>query len=82
MPLITFILLCAEVALLIKLGQAVGGGLVLVEILVSGLLGVGLLRLAGRNLFEPSRLIELLVRRPNLRSANPTASLMYAGILL
>ena len=33
MPLITFVLLCAEIALLIKFAQAAGGVIVLLEIL-------------------------------------------------
>ena len=40
MPLITFVLLALEIALLIKFGQAAGGGPVLLEILLTGGLGI------------------------------------------
>jgi len=82
MPLLTFVLLAAEIALLIKLGQALGGGLLLAEILVTGLIGFVLLRASGRRLFDTRRIIELLSQRPDLRSRKPILSLVYGGILL
>ena len=82
MPLLTFVLLAAEIALLIKLGQALGGGLLLVEILVTGLIGFVLLRASGRKLLNTRRIIELLSQRPDLRSSKPILSLVYGGILL
>ncbi|MFC2099928.1 FxsA family protein [Candidatus Bipolaricaulota bacterium] len=82
MPLITFVLLAAEIALLIKLSQAVGGGLVLLEILGSAVLGVLLLRASGRKLFDTRQLIGLLSHRPNLHSRRPILSLVYGALLL
>jgi len=82
MPLLTFVLLAAEIALLIKLGQVIGGGLLLAEILISGAVGMLLLRASGRKLFDSRRLIALLVERPDLRSRDPILSLVYGGLLL
>ncbi len=82
MPLLTFVLLCAEIALLIKFGQAVGGGPVLLEILLTGGLGILLLRTAGRSVLEPARLIELLTRFPTRNRVQSLGLLLLGGILL
>jgi len=82
MPLITFMLLAAEIALLIKFGQAVGGGVVFLEILLTGGLGLLLLRMAGRSVFEPARLIELLTRRPTRNLVQSLGLLFLGGLLL
>jgi UPF0716 family protein affecting phage T7 exclusion len=82
MPFITFVVLCAEIALLIKLGQAVGGGSVLIEILLTGGLGILLLRMAGRSVFEPARLLELLMRSPTRNLVKSLGLLFLGGLLL
>jgi len=82
MPFLTFVLLCAEIALLIKFGQAVGGGPVLLEILLTGGLGILLLRTAGRSVLEPARLIELLTRFPTRNRVQSLGLLLLGGILL
>jgi len=82
MPLITFILLCAEIALLIKCAQAVGGGPVFLEILATAGLGILLLRMAGRSVFEPARMIELMTRRPTRDLIRSLGLLFLGGLLL
>ena len=82
MPLITFIALCIEIAVLIKFGQAFGGVPVLLEILLSGALGILFLRKAGRSVFEPGRLIELLTRRPTRDLLQALGLLFFGGLLL
>lgn len=82
MPFITFVLICAELAVLIKLGQAVGAAGVLLEILATAALGVLLLRRAGRSVFEPARIIELLSRRPTRSLVQSLGLLFFGGLLL
>ena len=82
MPLLVFVLLCAEVAGLIKLGQAVGGAIAFVEILATGAVGLLLLRSAGRAVFRPDALINLLLRPPTLRTRQPAAALLLGSLLL
>jgi len=82
MPFLAFVLLCAEIALLIKFGQAVGGGPVFLEILLTGGLGILLLRTAGRSVFEPARLIELLARLPSRARVQSLGLLFLGGLLL
>ena len=82
MPLITFVLLAVEIALLIKFGQAFGGGPVLLEILVTGGLGILLLRTTGRSVLEPARLIELLARFPTRNRIQSLGLLFLGGLLL
>jgi UPF0716 protein FxsA len=81
MPFLSFVLLCAEIALLIKFAQAVGGGTVLLEILLTGVLGILLLRMAGRSVFNPAGVIELLMRRP-IRNLVQSLGLLFLGGLL
>jgi UPF0716 protein FxsA len=81
MPILVFALLCAEIALLIKFGQAMGGGPVLAEILFSAVLGLIILRRAGRVVLRSSDLIALLAR-PSIRLRLPSWGLVFAGILL
>ena len=81
MPFISFVLFCAEIALLIKFGQAVGGGPVFLEILLTGGLGILLFRMAGRSVFDPARVIQLLIRPPT-RSLVQSLGLLFLGGLL
>lgn len=80
MPILTFVFLCAEIVLLAKLAQTTGGLGVLIEILVTGLVGYGLLRSAGRRMVRTETLIELLLR-PAASLRRPGWSLVLAGIL-
>jgi UPF0716 protein FxsA len=82
MPFLLFVLLCAEIALLIKFGQAVGGAPVFLEILLSGGLGILFLRSAGRSVFESARVIELLSRRPTRNLVQSLGLLFLGGLLL
>jgi UPF0716 protein FxsA len=82
MPFLLFVLLCAEIALLIKFGQAVGGGPVFLEILLTGGLGILFLRSAGQSIFEPARVIDLLSRRPTRNLVQSLGSLFLGGLLL
>ena len=81
MPILVFALLCIEAVLLIKLGQSTGGTLVLAEILVSGILGYGLLRLTGRAMVQTQDFIDLLVR-PREAFKRSGWQLLIAAILL
>ena len=82
MPFITFVILCIEIAILIKSGQAFGGGPVLLEILLTGGLGILLLRMAGRSVFEPARVIQLLMRSPTRNLIQSLGLLLVSGLLL
>lgn len=82
MPFLSFVLLCAEIALLIKFAQAVGGGPVFLEILLTGGLGILLLRMAGRSVFDPARLLELFMRRPTRGLVHSLGLLFLGGLLL
>ena len=82
MPFLSFVLLCAEIALLIKFAQTVGGGPVFLEILLTGGLGILLLRMAGRSVFDPARLLELFMRRPTRGLVQSLGLLFLGGLLL
>lgn len=82
MPFVSFVLLCAEIAVLIKFAQAVGGVPVFLEILLTAGLGVLLLRSAGRSVLDPARLLELLMRRPTRDLVHSLGSLFLGGLLL
>ena len=82
MPFIVFVLTCVEIAGLIKLGQAVGGGPVLGEILLSGVLGLLLLQLTGRSALK-NIAVNVFVGRLSLHTLlRHDLSLLLAGILL
>ena len=81
MPMIVLLLFFAEIAILIKLGQAIGGGPVLLEIVGTALLGWGCFRLAGRAVARTDELIALLAN-PGRYIRRSGWSLFLAGILL
>jgi len=81
MPVLIFVLLCAEIAILIKLGQVGGGTVVLIEMLVSGILGYVALRTAGRKLVRSDMLIGLLLR-PTTHIRRPGWLPIIGGLLL
>jgi UPF0716 protein FxsA len=82
MPFIVFILTCVEIAGLIKLGQAVGGGPVLGEILLSGVLGLIILQMTGRSALK-NIAVNVFVGRLSLHTLlRHDLSLLLAGILL
>ena len=71
-----------EIAGLIKLGQAVGGGPVLGEILLSGVLGLLLLQLTGRSALK-NIAVNVFVGRLSLHTLlRHDLSPLLAGILL
>jgi len=81
MPMLILLVFFAEIAILIKLGQGIGGAALLVEILATGLLGWGLLRRAGRAVRRPEELIALLTN-PAHYLRRSSLSLVLAGVLL
>ena len=81
MPILLFAFLCIEAVLLIKLGQSVGGGLVLIEIILSGALGYALFRLAGRAIVRTDDLISLFLH-PRESARRPGWAMIIAAILL
>jgi UPF0716 protein FxsA len=81
MPILLLFFFFAEIAVLIKLGQAIGGGLLLVEILATGALGLLFLRLAGRAFLRTNELVALIAN-PTRYFRSSGLSLILAGILL
>jgi UPF0716 protein FxsA len=82
MPFIVFILTCVEIAGLIKLGQAVGGGPVLGEILLSGVLGLIILQMTGRSALK-NIAVNVFVGRLSLHTLlRHDLLLLLAGVLL
>ena len=82
MPFIVFILTCVEIAGLIKLGQAVGGGSVLGEILLSGVLGLIILQMTGRSALK-NIAVNVFVGRLSLHTLlRHDLALLLAGVLL
>jgi len=82
MPLLTFIVVAAEVALLIKFAQTVGGLVVFGEVLLSAVFGLLILRTAGRSLLNPEKLIQLLIRPPSLRGIDAAGAALLGGLML
>jgi len=62
MPILVFLLFCAEVAALIGLGGVIGGWFVLLEILATGFIGYLIIKRAGRAILRSDRLIALIAR--------------------
>ncbi|MFC2077733.1 FxsA family protein [Candidatus Bipolaricaulota bacterium] len=81
MPMLVLLLLFAEIAILIKLGQAIGGGAIFLEILGTVVLGWIFLRLAGRVFVRTHELIAVMTD-PVRYLRNSGWSLILAGILL
>ena len=81
MPVLVHFLLFAEIAALIKLGQTIGGGSLLIEILATAALGMLLLRLAGRAFVRANELVALMAN-PSRYFRSSGLSLILAGILL
>jgi len=84
MPLLGFVLLFLELFLLIKLGQGIGGGVVLAEILLSGFLGYSLMRFGGRTAFQPAQLIGVFLHGvgSGFSSRKPVEWLLFGSLLL
>ncbi len=84
MPLLGFVLLFLELALLIKLGQGIGGGLVFAEIVLSGVLGYSMMRLVGRTAFQPAQLIGVFLHAAGagFSSRKPVEWLLFGSLLL
>jgi len=77
-----FLFLCAEVVLLVKLGQSIGAAGVLLEVLATGVAGYLLVRTAGRSLLRNVALTALLIRFPARDLLRPPFRLFLAGLLL
>lgn len=82
MLIILFIIACIEVASLIKLGQAIGGGPVLGVIILTAVLGLTLLRLGGRATFSKLAANAFAGRLSATDLLRRELSLLLAGILL
>ncbi|RLE34613.1 hypothetical protein DRJ24_03655 [Candidatus Acetothermia bacterium] len=81
MPILVFLLFCAEVAALIGLGGVIGGWFVLLEILATGFIGYLIIKRAGRAILRSDRLIALIAR-PVSGIYNLGLSVVLAGLLL
>ncbi len=81
MPILVFVFLAAEVAILIKLAQLIGGGLVLAEIVVTAIFGYLLLRQARTAIADTRAWIEFLIR-PTQGARRPGWSLLLPAVLL
>lgn len=82
MPIILFIIACVEVASLIKLGQAIGGGPVLGVIILTAVFGLTLLRLGGRSALTKLTASVFAGRLSATDLLRRELSLLLAGILL
>jgi len=67
MPFYLFVFACVEIVVLVKLGQGIGGGAVLGEVLLSGVLGMIILQLKGRFIVK-NVVMSVFVGRLTLRS--------------
>jgi len=81
MPMLLLLLLFSEVAVLIKLGQAIGGAFVLVELVATAALGYALLRAAGRSFLRTDELVDLMAN-PGRYFRRSGWALILAGLLL
>ena len=82
MPFLLFILACVEIAILVKLGQVIGGGAVIGEVLLTGVAGMIIMQLKGRAILK-NVAINVFVGRLTLRSLMRYQLLpLVAGILL
>ncbi len=82
MPFLLFVVACVEIVGLVKLGQAVGGGAVLAEVLLTAVLGIVVLRLVARSALQHMA-VNVFVGRLSLRSLLRHDLLpVVAGILL
>ena len=67
MPFYLFVFACVEIVILVKLGQVIGGGAILGEVLLSGVLGMIILQLKGRSIVK-NVVMNVFVGRLTLRS--------------
>jgi UPF0716 protein FxsA len=81
MPLILLLFLFAEIALLIKIGQIIGGSALLLQMLASAALGFLAIRLARRSFVSTREFIALL-NRPTTAFRSSGLSLIAGGVLL
>ncbi len=82
MPLVLFLFACVEIAVLVKLGQVIGGGAVIGEVLLSAVLGMITLQVKGRSILK-NVAISVFIGRLTLRSLMRRELLpLIAGILL
>ncbi|HHR85975.1 MAG TPA: hypothetical protein ENL23_06475 [Candidatus Acetothermia bacterium] len=67
MPFYLFVFACVEIVVLVKLAQVIGGGAVIGEVLLSGVLGMIILQLKGRDIVK-NVVMNVFVGRLTLRS--------------
>lgn len=84
LPTLGFVFLFLEFFLLIIIAGGIGFGPMLAEILLSGMLGVLLMRNAGRTLFQPAQLIGVFLHATGqlLTSRKPVEWLLLGSLLL
>jgi UPF0716 family protein affecting phage T7 exclusion len=82
MPFFLFVFACIEIVILVKLAQFIGGGAVIGEVLLSGVLGLVIIQLKGRNVIK-NVWLNVFLGRLTLRSLLRRELLpLTAGILL
>ena len=81
MPLILLLLLFAEIALLIKVGQWIGGSALLLQMLASAAVGFLAIRLARRS-FVTTREFVALLNEPSKAFRASGLSLITGGVLM
>jgi len=81
MPILVFAFIFVEIAILLRLGLAVGGAWIFAEVLLSGVLGYVVLRAARKTALRTEELIQLLLR-PGAYLRRSEWALVLAGILL
>ena len=84
MPFAGFVLLFLELYLLITLGARIGFGLMLAEILLTGVLGYWVMRRVGRTAFQPAQLIGVFLHAVGrgMATRRPIEWLLLGGLLL
>jgi UPF0716 protein FxsA len=82
MPFFLFVFACIEIVILVKLGQFIGPGAVIGEVLLSGVLGMLILQLKGREIVKNVSM-SVFIGQLTLRSLLHRKLLpLTAGILL
>ncbi len=84
MPLLRFALLFLELFLLIVTSQAIGFGLVFMEIVLTVFVGLSLMRFAGRTAFQPAQLIGVFLHGlgSGFSMKDPIQQLLFGSLLL
>ena len=84
MPLLGFVLLFLELTLLILFGRGVGFGVTLLEVILTGVLGVSLIIRVARKRFQPAQFVGLFLHagKHALSTRDPMEWFMFGCLLL